>query len=257
MLKYRPLNLQFFAEGGDGGSGGEPPQTVKIGDQEYSVSDLQTKLSDYSKLEKKMTQVSQENSELRKTADMAKEWINFDQAIRSLPEAQQQQFIKQTNDFFAAVQAGTVAQKDVSGINKAIAAAEKAGDTKTADKLTDARDEALSTVWLNEQFEDLEEQAEADGIDFKKREFKKFLTQYLEDEGYGEDDDFDERDVKRAYKLYRAEKKDKANDDKQKQNLPNVGTGGSGVGVGGKDNKTTAPKNLKEAMAVAKKMLGG
>ncbi|KIL38307.1 hypothetical protein SD70_27210 [Gordoniibacillus kamchatkensis] len=144
----------FNADGGATGGDNNPPQTVKIGEKEFTIEELQTKLTGYEKLEKQFTKVSQENSELKKLSEAAKEWLEFDKVVSSLPPAQQQQFIKQTNDFFAAVQSGNVTQQDVSGINKAITAAQKAGDNKTADALEDARDEALQTLWLNEQFED-------------------------------------------------------------------------------------------------------
>lgn len=249
MFKLHPFYDQDT--GAEGGS--NEPQTVKIGDKEYSIDDLQNKLTGYEKLEKQFTKVSQENSDLRKTAEAAKEWLNFDKVVSGLPENLQQQFIKQTNDFFAAVQSGNVTQQDISGINKAIKAAEKAGDTKAAGALEGARDEALNTVWLNEQLEDIEEQAETDGIPFKKREFKKFLTSYLEEEGFDETDEITARDIKRAYREYRADKKEKAAEDERKKNLPNVGTGSSGVAAGGK-TKNKGPANLKEAAKMAMEM---
>lgn len=249
MFKLHPFyNVDGGAQGGN-----EPPQTVKIGDEEYTLEDLQTKLTGYTKLEKQFTKVSQENSDLRKTAEAAKEWLEFDKVVSALPPTQQQQFIKQTNEFFAAVQSGSVTQQDISGINKAIKAAEKAGDSKAAGALEGARDEALNTVWLNEQLEDIEEQAETDGVPFKKRDFKKFLTSYLEEEGFDESDDITARDIKRAYREYRANQKEKAAEDERKKNLPNVGTGSSGVAAGGKPNNK-GPKNLKEAAKMAMEM---
>lgn len=246
MLK---LNLQFFAEGDT--PEGDVPATVKIGDKEFTVEELQNKLTGYEKLEKQFTKVSQENSDLRKTGEAAKKWLDFDAYVAQFPADVQQKFIEQVNTFFASAQTGNIQQKDITGINKAIKTAEKAGDDETADKLKGARDEALVTMKLNETLDDLEEQAEEDGIPFKKREFKKFLAKYLEDEGYEEDDDFDEREIKRAYRLYKAEKQDKSKEDDKKKNLPNVGTGGSGIGVGA-NKQTKAPKNLKEAMKMAK-----
>jgi hypothetical protein len=250
MFKVR---APFFNQDGPGGGGNEPPQTVTIGDKEYSIADLQNKLTGYEKLEKQFTKVSQENSDLRKTAESAKEWLNFEQTIQQLPPNMQQQFIKQTNEFFAAVQSGNVTQQDVSGINKAIKAAEKSGETGAAEALEGARDDALQTIWLNEQYDELEERAESDGIQFKKKEFEKFLTKYLEDEGYDETDDVTKREIRAAYKLYAAEKKEKSAEDERKRNLPNLGTGASGVAAGGKPNDK-GPKNVKEA---TKLLLGG
>lgn len=249
MEKRIRMNLQFFAE--EGASEDSQPTTVKIGDKEYSVEDLQNKLTGYEKLEKQFTKVSQENGELRRKQEPAQKWMDFDAYVAQFPAEVQQQLVQEINSFFAKVQTGNIQQKDITGINKAIKTAEKAGDDDTADKLKDARDEALVTMKLNETLEDLEEQAEEDGIPFKKREFKQFLAKYLEDEGYDEDDDFDEREIKRAYKLYRAEKKEKAAEDGKKQNLPNVGTGGSGIGVGA-NKQSKAPKNLKEAREMAR-----
>lgn len=237
-MRLHPL----FEEDGAGGG----TATVKVGDKDYTLEDLQTKLTGYEKLEKQFTKVTQENSDLRKVGESAKEWLSFEQAIKNLPENQQQQYIKQTNDFFAAAQAGTVTQQDISGINKAIKAVEKSGDAKAADALEGAKDEALSALWLNEQYDELEEQAETDGITFKKKEFEKFLYKYLEDEGYDESDDVTKREIRAAYKLYRVEKKERSTEEERKRNLPNLGTGSSGVGVGNKQNDK-GPKSIKEA----------
>lgn len=256
----KTIKMPYFNQDGGaaGGTTGDnnPPQTVKIGDQEYTVEQLQTKLSDYAKLEKQHTKVTQENSDLRKTADAAKEWLEFDKVVSSLPADKQQQFIQQTNAFFAAVQSGNVTQQDVSGINKAITAAQKAGDNKTADALEGARDEAMQTLWLSEQFDELEDRAEQDGIEFKQREFKKFFTKYLEDEGYDEGEEFGKREIRAAYKLYVADKKEKAAESERKNNLPNLGTGGTGI-TAGKNQNDKGPKTLKEATERALKMLGG
>lgn len=257
---FKIIRSPFFntegQQGGGAGTGtpGTPPQTVKIGDKDYTTEELQTKLTGYEKLEKQFTKVSQENSDLRKVSDSAKDWLNFEQVIKQLPENVQQQFVKQTNDFFVSAQAGTLTQQDISGINKAIKTAEKAGDSKAADALEGARDEAVQAIWLNEQYEELEELAENDGIPFKKKEFKTFLTKYLEDEGYTDEDDITKRDIRAAYKLYVVEKKAKASDEERKNNLPNFSTGSSGIGVGNKNTNDKGPKTIKEA---TQRMLSG
>lgn len=113
---FKTIRTPFFnVDGQRGGGDNNTPQTVKIGNKEYSIDDLQTKLIVYKKLEKQLTKVSQENSELRKTNEAAKEWLNFEQTIAQLPADKQQQFIKLTNVFFAAVQSGNVSQQDISG----------------------------------------------------------------------------------------------------------------------------------------------
>lgn len=251
MTTYRiPMNLQFFADNEPPVGGDDTPQTVKIGDKEFTVDELQTKLDGYSKLEKQFTKVSQENSELKKTSEQAKAWLDFEAQLTSMSPEVQQKFVNQTNEFFAAVQSGNVTQQDISGINKAIKSAEKAGDDKTAEKLTEARDSALE---LNELYEEFEEKAEEDGFAFKKREFRKYLEKWVDEEGYDEDESLNERDLRRAFKDFRASKKKEA----EKQNLPSVGTGSSGVGVGNTKPNDKGPKNLAEVKKILRERLGG
>lgn len=253
MLNRLKMNLQFFAEEPEGGN--EPPTTVKIGDKEYSIEDLQNKLTGYEKLEKQFTKVSQENSELRKTGEAAKKWLDFDAYVAQFPENVQQQFIQQVNSFFSNVQTGDVQQKDITGINKAIKTAEKAGDNKTADTLRDARDEALSELLFEKEMLSIEKQAKKDGIEFDEDHFRGFLKDYLEEEGLSEDDEFDTKKIKEAYRAYKLDIREKRLSEKEKSDeksiLPNVGTGGSGIGVGA-NKQSKAPKNLKEAAKMAR-----
>jgi hypothetical protein len=92
MLKLK-MNLQYFAE--EGGDEETLPQTVKIGEKEFTVEDLQNKITGYEKLEKQFTKVSQENSDLRKTSEAAKKWMDFDTYVQQFPIDVQQKFVQQ------------------------------------------------------------------------------------------------------------------------------------------------------------------
>ncbi|WP_156158219.1 hypothetical protein [Gordoniibacillus kamchatkensis] len=54
------------------------------------------------------------------------------------------------------------------------------------------------------------------------------------------------REIRAAYKLYVADKKEKAAEEERKRNLPNLGTGGTGIAAS-KNQNDKGPKNVKEA----------
>jgi hypothetical protein len=235
-----PWNLQLFAEDGDT----QPTeQKVKIGEQEYTIEELQERLKSYEKLEKQFTKVSQEKAELQKIAEQSKEWLEFDKFLQQFPDDVRKQFGATVENFFRAVETGNVTQRQITNINKAIEKAEAIGNEKLADTLTDARDEVLSDLMYEKEISSIEKQARKDGIEFDEDEFEDYLANYLEEEELlDENGQFDLREIKRAYKLYL---KDKLLEKQKKEDVPNVGTGSTGVGVGGKNKD--APKSIREA----------
>lgn len=235
------MDLQTFADETTLEGGGET-QTVTIGEQEYTLDELAEVLKNNKRLERKITELGQKNGELESTVERAQEWLKFDDFLKTQPANVVQEFSKNVDDFFTAVQQGTVTQRSITGIDKAINAADKAGDTKTADALRDERDEALAELLVDKEILSLAKEAKKDGIEFDEDEFKAYLAKYLEDEGLLDDnDEWDTKEIKRAYKAYKLDQKEKA-----LSKPPAVGTGGSGVSAGkGKSDK--GPKNLKEA----------
>lgn len=241
MLK---LHLQRFAE--EGQTDTAEVSKIKVGDSEYTEDELKERLKSYDKLNAQFTKVTQENSELKKVAETAQEWLQFDSYIQSLPTDRQQDFAGRVQDFLQSVQEGTVTQKKVDSLKSVIKAAEKSGDDDAAKALTDLRDDALSELILDREITSLGKQAKKDGIEWDEDGFKSYVAEFLAERGLGENDEFDTDELPLIYRLYRADMKEKALEEQQKRDLPHVGTGGSGVGVS-PTKPDKPPKNLREA----------
>lgn len=220
MLK---LHLQQFAEDpADQGGGAEK---IQIGDKEFTLEELQEQLKSYDKLQKEFTKVTQKNSELSKEAEKVKQWLEFDQYLDQLSQTVpdvKPQVGRMIDSFLQSLAKGdTPTQAQMGQLSKAIDKAEDKGDDETVQSLR-ALEETVMQTTLEKEFLAIEKMAESDGIEFDLDQFKEFADQWLEDLGIGEDDDFDLKLLRKAYKEYLA---DQLKEGKKKE-IPPLGTSG-------------------------------
>lgn len=230
---------------------------IKIGEQEYTIEQLQEIVTkhpelekSYKKLEGEFTKTKQSHKELETQSaqlkQFADEWGEFAQNVTNNPTLAGE-LVKVYQNF----QQGTLTKQDTNTLQTAIKSAKQDGDSDAVKELREqfeAVQSALAEQEIEKTFGSLEERAEKDGLeDFTIDGFKKFAETWLEEEeGIGEDDEVTPKHIRQAYTAYKAQLLEETI---KSGKIPHLGSNGGGT-PDAKPPKD-APKGLAARIAQA------
>lgn len=196
-------------------------ETYDINGQQMTGEQL---ADSYKKLQTNHTQVTQKNSEYSKNEEKVKAWTDFDKFIdengldRSAIGAGMDKII---NDLKAG-KAPTAA--NLEKLDKQI-------DDTESKKIKAELEELRDTV-LEREYEktivNFEKSAAKEGFEFKQKEFETFAYSWLKDLGIGDEDDFTDNQLKKAYEAFESKKVKELTG---KSKIPPLATSGAAGGV--------------------------
>lgn len=203
----------------------------------------------YDKLQTEYTKVTQKNSDLSKNEEKVKNWLAFDAHLDTLGEG----FKAKVGPIFDQVVNDLAAGKvpTVTTMDKLEKQIENAPNKEIQTKL-EAMQDHVYEVTLEKELSNIERTAKEDGIEYSEKDFKKYLGEYLEELGVGEDDEFDLIHLKKAYRLFKADKREEQGN---KSTIPPLGTSG-GAGSPNKGEKEKVG-GIAGAAAKARALRGG
>lgn len=202
----------------------------------------------YDKLQAEYTKVTQKNSEYSKNEEKVKPWTDFDAYLdaNGIDKGQVGAAMDKIISDLKAGKAPIAATLDK--LDKQI---ENAPDKATKEKIEALQDHVYE-VTFEKELSAIERTAKEDGIEYSEKDFKKYLGEYLEELGFGDDDEFDMIHLKKAYKLFKADKREEQGN---KPTIPPLGTsGGAGSPKKGEDDKVGG---IAGASAKARALRGG
>lgn len=173
----------------------------------------------YDKLQAEYTKVTQKNSELSKNEEKVKPWTDFDAYLdaNGIDKTAVGQAMDKIITDLKAGKAPTAAT--MANLDKQI---DNAPDKATQEKL-EALQEHVYEVNFEKELGAIERLAKDDGIEYTEKAFKTYLGEYLEELGFGDDDEFDMIHLKKAYKLFKADARENQSN---KPTIPPLGTSG-------------------------------